>query len=363
MHLQSIAAISDQINTLVKEKRRQTYAKIDFRVANYLSHYLGDKTAGQLHWINSENLLDMKADKQEISGIGNQLCINDIPGLDDYLRDLNAALNIGQVIVVCLETKNSRKERLFGRYPTFIRIPYYTADFLVKRIFPKLWFTRKLYATVTKDKRKVITLTEGMARLVYTGFEIIDFRKINGITHIIAKKQGEPNVDYRPSTGVLIRLNRVCKGGSVRGFYKLRTMHPYSEFLQEYLFEKNGTVNGDKVEEDFRVTSWGIIFRKYWIDEIPMLWNLVKGDVKVVGVRPLSQHKFDLYPDDLKEKRIKTKPGMIPPFYAEIPQTPEDFFEVENTYLESYFARPARTDIRYFLKSLYNIVIKGVRSR
>jgi lipopolysaccharide/colanic/teichoic acid biosynthesis glycosyltransferase len=361
--LQSFTSISDHVDFLDKENDKKVFNETDFKVAEFLSHYLDEKTAGKIHWINSECLMDINVYYQEITGIGNQLHLNDIPCLDTYLRDLNAALDIGQLIVVCLETKNSRKERLFGSLPAIIRIPYYTADFLITRVLPKLWFTRKLYTWITKDKRKVITLTEGLARLVYTGFKIKNFKKIDGITYVVAIKEGVPNDDCKPSSGALIKLNRVGKGGFIHGFYKLRTMHPYSEFLQEYVFEKYGTVNGDKVEEDFRVTSWGIIFRKYWIDELPMLWNLVKGEVKLVGVRPLSQHKFDQYPDHLKKKRIKTKPGMIPPFYAEIPQTQEDFFEVENAYLESYFKHPVRTDIRYFLKAVYNIVIKGQRSR
>ena len=50
--------------------------------------------------------------------------------------------------------------------------------------------------------------------------------------------------------------------------YKMRTMHPYSEYLQSYIFEKNGTSNGDKINNDFRVSNIGMILRRLWIDEL-----------------------------------------------------------------------------------------------
>lgn len=68
------------------------------------------------------------------------------------------------------------------------------------------------------------------------------------------------------------------------------TMHPYSEYLQRYVFEKNSLQEGGKIKDDFRVTYWGRIMRKLWIDELPMFINFFKGDLKLVGVRPLSTH-------------------------------------------------------------------------
>ena len=44
--------------------------------------------------------------------------------------------------------------------------------------------------------------------------------------------------------------------------------------------------------------------------------------MKIVGVRPLSEHYFSLYDKDLQEKRIKVKPGFIPPFYVDLRQLP-----------------------------------------
>jgi len=50
-----------------------------------------------------------------------------------------------------------------------------------------------------------------------------------------------------------------------------------------------------------------------------MFYNLLKGEMKLVGVRPLTEHYFSLYRKKLQELRAKTKPGLIPPFYLDMP--------------------------------------------
>ena len=120
--------------------------------------------------------------------------------------------------------------------------------------------------------------------------------------------------------------------------------------------------NGDKITDDFRVASWGKFLRKYWLDELPMLINLLKGDVKLIGIRPLSYAKFNLYPPDLQKLRISTRPGLIPPFYADLPRSFDELLESERNYLLAYKTKPFRTDFEYFLKCISNILFRGARS-
>ena len=84
--------------------------------------------------------------------------------------------------------------------------------------------------------------------------------------------------------------------------------------------------------------------------------------MKVVGVRPLSQHYFNLYSKELQEKRIKNRPGLIPPYYADMPETLEEIQESELRYLDSYEKHPLRTQLRYFWKAFYNILFRRARS-
>jgi lipopolysaccharide/colanic/teichoic acid biosynthesis glycosyltransferase len=154
----------------------------------------------------------------------------------------------------------------------------------------------------------------------------------------------------------------VGKNGKIIYVYKMRTMHPYSEYLQDYIYKTNDLEAGGKFKNDFRVSTTGRIMRKLWLDELPMLINLLRGDLKLVGVRPLSRHYFELYSDELKAKRIKTRPGLVPPFYADMPKTLEEIQASENKYLDAYLRRPFLTDWRYFWKAFYNIVVKKARS-
>jgi lipopolysaccharide/colanic/teichoic acid biosynthesis glycosyltransferase len=140
-------------------------------------------------------------------------------------------------------------------------------------------------------------------------------------------------------------------------------MHPYAEYVQEFLHKEMGLDSTGKFKDDFRVSTGGRVIRKYWIDELPMLINLVKGDIKLVGVRPISQHYFSLYPDDLKAKRPNLKPGLLPPYYADLPNSFDEIVASELKYIAAYEADPFKTDVRYFFKILNNIFIKKARSQ
>jgi len=69
-----------------------------------------------------------------------------------------------------------------------------------------------------------------------------------------------------------------------------------------------------------------------------------------------------LYSDELKEKRVKHKPGLIPPFYADMPKTLPEIIESELRYLNEYEKHPLRTDLKYFFKAWENIIFKKARS-
>lgn len=166
----------------------------------------------------------------------------------------------------------------------------------------------------------------------------------------------------QPSSGILFKMKRIGQDGKLITVYKLRTMHPYAEYVQDYVWKKHSLQAGGKLNNDFRITSWGRFLRRWWIDELPMIFNLLKGDLKLVGVRPLTAHYLSLYREDLRARRLKHKPGLIPPFYADLPDTLEEIMASEEKYLEAYEESPIKTDIKYFFKALFNIVIRHARS-
>lgn len=196
-------------------------------------------------------------------------------------------------------------------------------------MFPKCKVTKKVYFWITKGRNRVISLTEGIGRLVSCGFKIIGYQRIGYLTYILTKKNSDPVYDMEPTYELLVRLKRIGKKGELFTVYKLRTMHSYSEYLQEYIFSNNDLQEGGKFKADFRVTRWGKLFRKLWIDELPMFINFFKGQMKLVGVRPLSSHYFSLYPEYLQKLRTQVKPGLVPPFYVDLPETLPKIIESE----------------------------------
>ncbi|MBN1561908.1 sugar transferase, partial [candidate division KSB1 bacterium] len=116
-------------------------------------------------------------------------------------------------------------------------------------------------------------------------------------------------------------------------------------------------------DDDFRIPYWGHVLRKLWLDELPMLYNLILGDLKIVGVRPLSLSKFQMYPQEMQELRMKAKPGLIPPFYADLPDSFAGHMASEKQYIESYLKKPISTDLAYLYRALYQIFVKKARSK
>ncbi len=93
-----------------------------------------------------------------------------------------------------------------------------------------------------------------------------------------------------------------------------------------------------------------------------MLYNWIQGDLQLVGVRPLSQYKLGLYPPELQELRKKVKPGLVPAYYADLPNSFEELCASEQRYVEAFMKKPFLTQWRYFWKAFWNIAFKSARS-
>ena len=106
------------------------------------------------------------------------------------------------------------------------------------------------------------------------------------------------------------------------------------------------------------------MLRKTWLDELPMCINILKGQMKLVGVRPLSRQYFSLYTPEMQQLHISVKPGLLPPFYYDktTPETLEDVQASEKRYIEAYHKHPFATDWRYFWGTVGNILFRHKRS-
>ena len=333
------------------------------KVYQYFSKYVNvdSKQTVLIHTnkqFNIDNLLEVNC----ITVINLQK-LNDVRRINKFMEGINQKLISEGIFLGCFEPKILRKKRLLKKHVKPFNYIYYFFDFIFKRIIPKLPVTKKIYFMLTDGRNRVISKAEMLGRIYSCGFVVIGDKEIGLKHYFAAKKVQEPAYDMSPTYGPFVKLKRIGKGGKLFKVYKLRTMHPYSEYIQDYVHKTNDLDKGGKFKNDFRISTLGGIFRKLWLDEFPMFINVFKGEMKIVGVRPLSQHYFNLYPPKLQELRTKYKPGLVPPFYVDMPETLDEIVESEFKYLRAYEKHPVRTDIKYFFSAFYNILIKGKRSK
>jgi exopolysaccharide biosynthesis polyprenyl glycosylphosphotransferase len=110
---------------------------------------------------------------------------------------------------------------------------------------------------------------------------------------------------------VLFRQPRVGLHGKEYRCFKFRTMVQGAEGLREGLLERNECDGGVlfKVRRDPRVTPLGRILRRYSLDELPQLLNVLAGQMSLVGPRPPLPDEVARYGQDMR-RRLMVKPGM-----------------------------------------------------
>jgi len=335
---------------------------VDSELLHFISPLLEDTTKISEIAKVSDHFNVLKHSDESLDSFLNLHRVNDIQGINRFFRCVNAKLKDGGVFVGCMETLEQRRTRLFKKFPAVINGGYYFMDFVFKRVFPKFNVTKGIYFFLTQGRNRALSKSEVLGRLVYCGFRIEEIKEIGGKLYFKVVRDREPLTDPEPSLGLLLKIKRIGYEGKPITVYKFRTMHPYAQYIQSYVFDQNKLREGGKFANDFRITKWGRWMRKFWIDEIPMVYNILRGDLKLVGVRPLSEHYLNLYSKEHKSLRVQGKPGLIPPFYADMPSTLDEIMESESNYMKSYFQDPFHTDLNVCLKAFSNILLKKARS-
>ena len=287
---------------------------------------------------------------------------NDLRWINRYFLQVYKKLQNQGYFIGKAHTISTHKKYYYEKYPKYIAGVFYYINFLWCRIFPKLPFVKKFYFTLTQGRNRMVSKAEIFGRLYFCGFKVIDDMEIGNRLFFIAQKARMPSYQTNPTYGPIVQLKRIGFNGRMINVYKLRTMYPYSEFLQEYIYQQNDLNTGGKFNHDFRVTDWGKFLRATWLDELPMIYNWLKGDLKFFGVRPISYQYLSLYTDELRHLRTTVLPGLIPPFYADMPKTLPEIIESELRYLKSYLKAPLKTQLRYLWLSSINIIFRGARS-
>jgi lipopolysaccharide/colanic/teichoic acid biosynthesis glycosyltransferase len=162
----------------------------------------------------------------------------------------------------------------------------------------------------------------------------------------------------RESPGpIFYKAQRVGQGGKIFTMYKFRTM----------------VVNADKIggpstaADDPRLTKIGLFLKKYQLDELPQLINVLKGDMSVVGPRPEVKVYVDMMTDEEKSVILSVRPGITDlaslwNFHeAELLKGSPD---PEKTYMEEIRPEKLRLQQEYVKKSSFmldmNIILKTI---
>jgi lipopolysaccharide/colanic/teichoic acid biosynthesis glycosyltransferase len=350
-------------HTLTQQRENALLLEISKPVFNFIFQY-APVNSNQTLIVSTNSRFNIEMQLQpEFEAIVNLERINDVRYLNKFFEAVNAKLPVGGIFVDNVETKELRKIRILKKFPPGLNYLYYMADFLIKRILPKFALTKGMYFFLTRGQNRVLSKAETFGRLYSCGFSVVEERLIDGYLYFIARKVKEPLFPSNPSYGPIIALDRIGREGKPIVVYKMRTMHPFAEYLQEYIYQRAGLEDGGKFRDDFRISTMGKILRTFWLDEVPMLVNVLRGEMKMFGVRPLSRQYFELYSEELQQKRIQYRPGLIPPYYVDNPKTLDEIMASEMKYLKAYDKHPLITDFRYFWKAMYNIVFKKARSR
>ena len=177
---------------------------------------------------------------------------------------------------------------------------------------------------------------------------------ITGIAFIIVA----PWIKLQSPGPIFFSQMRVGKNGRLFKFYKFRSMYMDAEAQKAKLMQQNEMQgNMFKMKNDPRVFPIGRFIRKYSIDELPQFFNVLMGDMSLVGTRPPTIEEFEHY--DLKHKaRLGIKPGLTGMWQVSGRSSITNFEEVVglDTYYISHW--DLGLDIKILFKTI-QVVITG----
>ncbi len=330
---------------------------------------------GEVLILDDKNTTDNHSSTASVGILIGRTRINDVLRLNQYMQFCTERISMGGYFIIRYLPFENLLKNMKAHYKGLFYWTAFILHFIWYRAIPKLPWLEKLYFTpilswldiihlsFVKKRNRALSKAEVWGRLSFYGMTVLAESEGDGELFIIAQRITSPVQNKTPSFYFIASLEKVGLDGKSIHTHKIRTMYPFSEFLQKRIFEDHGLATTGKFANDFRLTGYGRFLRKYWLDELPQIFDWLRGDVKLVGMRATSRHFLSLYPKELYDLYIQIKPGLIPPIFDESTNGFADIVAIELTYLRSYFKNPICTDIRYLTKTFTDIVFKGVRSK
>lgn len=171
-----------------------------------------------------------------------------------------------------------------------------------------------------------------------------------------------PAIKLESPGPAVFRQKRVGKNGRYFYIYKFRSMYQDAEARKAELMEKN-EMKGQmfKMTDDPRVTKVGKFIRSTSIDELPQFWNILKGEMSLVGTRPPTVEEFKHY-EPRHKRRLSMKPGLTGLWQVSGRSDIEDFEEVVRLDVEYIDNWNLQLDAKILLKTVV-VIFKKVGAR
>lgn len=191
--------------------------------------------------------------------------------------------------------------------------------------------------------KRLIDIIGSIVGLFFTGIAFIIFA---------------PIIKIQSPGPIFYSQTRIGKNGRRFKFYKFRTMVVNADELKKELMEQN-EMDGlmFKMENDPRIFGIGRVMRKFSIDELPQFWNVLKGDMSLVGTRPPTEGEFEQYERHHKA-RLGIKPGLTGMWQVSGRSNIKNFEEVvalDTQYITNW---SIGLDIKILLKTV-GVVLTG----
>jgi len=189
-----------------------------------------------------------------------------------------------------------------------VRVTSTLFDVIHKKVLPEAYFNIPLAKLANTEMSMGGLVFKRIADIIISAFALIFFSPFLLLIAMIIKLTSKGPVFYQQV--------RIGKDGMEFNFYKFRSMFLNSdgddervkrakEFIQQGKSIGNGST---KIVSSHRITSIGTFLRKTSIDELPQLFNVLKGDMSLVGPRPCLPYEYEVY-DEWHKRRVAVLPG------------------------------------------------------
>lgn len=208
-------------------------------------------------------------------------------------------------------------------------------------------FARNLFSTRQVVAKRVLDIAGSLVGMVLLG---------------IATLFVAPAIKLDSPGPVFFGQTRIGKNGRKFTFYKFRSMYQDAEQRKKELMRQN-EVKGlmFKMEDDPRITKVGKFLRRTSIDELPQFWNVLKGDMSLVGTRPPTVDEFERY--EAKHKcRLSMTPGLTGLWQISGRSDIKDFDEVVKLDMQYIDNWSILKDIKILILTVW-VVFTGKGSR